>query len=287
MVWLFRHVCGLVLLALLVSKPLYAETLKVPLPAGREEHYALQTGLLELALTYAPGQHRLELVAVDGLSQKRAFSLLSEGEVNVVLAGYSRAAEHDLLQIDFPLTKGLQGYRLLITRADNLKMLDRVENQADLRSICIGSGNSWVDTVILKHAGLCVTGGPGTSLYTMLENRRFDAMHLAIHEVKTGNIAKLIKQHGLAVYENVLLRYPYDFYFYLGKDSQSLHDEIEQGFRAAVKDGAIDRYFIEHPTISAALGFLRDHPGLHIIDLDNPEMTDQTSSDLYRYWFGN
>ena len=248
----------------MLFRPVAAETLTLPLPAGRETHFAFESGLLELALQYAPGDHSLEIISLEGLSQKRMFNMLDDGQVNVLLAGYSREAEADLLQIDYPLTKGLQGYRLFITREDTFETLDDVASHDDLKSVCIGSGNSWVDTLILEHAGLCVVGGPGHNLYTMLENG--------------------LSQHGLMVYQNLLVRYPYDFYFYVRRDSKPLHDLIEQGFQAATENGAIDKYFQAHPGITYATRFLQDHPDLRIIDLGNPEMTENNSADIHRYW---
>ena len=121
----------------------------------------------------------------------------------------------------------------------------------------------------------------------MLEMRRFDVMHLAIHELGTENVQRMLRQHNLVVYPKLLLRYPYDFYFYVRKDSKPVHDLIEQGFHAATQDGAIDRSFQEHPGIGYALRFLKEHPDLQIIDLDNPEMTDGNSANIYRYWPGN
>lgn len=128
MVSFFRCLCGLIILSTILVKPLYADTYKLPLPAGSETHFALQTGLLELALQYASGNHRLEIVLADSLSQKRGLAMLDEGQVDIALAGYSRYAESHLLQIDYPLTKGLQGYRLLITRPDMVEKLDRVSS---------------------------------------------------------------------------------------------------------------------------------------------------------------
>jgi len=283
----FRCLCGLAILPFILATPLYADTFKLPLPTGSETHFALQVGLLELALQYAPGDHSLEIIHADRLSQKRGLAMLDEGQVDVALAGYNRYAERHLLQIDYPLTKGLQGYRLLITRADMVEEFDRVESLELLKDICIGSGHSWVDTLILKQADLCVVEGPGPSLYGMLEMRRFDVMHLAIHELGTENVQRLLRQHNLVVYPKLLVRYPYDFYFYVRKDSKPVHDLIEQGFHAATQDGAIDRSFQQHPGIGYALRFLKEHPDLQIIDLDNPEMTDGNSANIYRYWPGN
>ena len=281
---LFRCLCAVVVVPLMLVRPVQADTITLSLPDGYKTSFALQTGLLELALQYAPGDHSLEVISMRGLSQKRMFSMLDDGLVNVMLAGYSRDAEADLLQIDYPLTNGLQGYRLLITHKDTFEALDHVASRDDLKRVCIGSGNSWVDTRILEHAGLCVVGGPGRNLYAMLEKRRFDVMHLAIHELATKSTMDMLRQHNLMVYESLLLRYPYDFYFYVRKDSKSLHDLIEQGFHAATQDGAISRYFQRHPGVAYAIRFLQEHPGLRVIDLDNPEMSDQNIADIYRYW---
>ncbi|WP_417837613.1 hypothetical protein [Thalassospira tepidiphila] len=176
----------------MLVRPVAAETLTLPLPAGRETHFAFESGLLELALQYAPGDHSLEVISLEGLSQKRMFN--------------------------------------------------------------------------------------------MLENGRFDVMHLALHELRTQSVMNLLSQHGLMVYQNLLVRYPYDFYFYVRRDSKPLHDLIEQGFQAATENGVIDKYFQAHPGIAYATRFLQDHPDLRIIDLGNPEMTENNSADIHRYW---
>ncbi len=273
----------LVLFAFGMVSTVSAETFRMAVPKGSEDNFAFQIGAIRLAIANAPGEHQLEVLSVERLTQTRGLTMLRSGEINVIFAGYNPDFSEEFLQVDFPITRGLQGYRLFVIRADTQASLMRVKSLEDLKGFCIGSGQGWLDTAILKDAGLCVTEAPQNNLISMLENDRFDMMHLAVHEALKRDRVQQLKRAGLRVEETLLLRYQYDFFTYVGKNDKIRHSLLEQGFQNAFFSGAFNEYFRSDPSIAAAMDYIRQSDR-RVIDLDNPGIGPKNDQTAEQYW---
>lgn len=263
-----------------------AETFRMALPSGTEVYFDYQVGALRLALEHAPGDHRLEVASIDLLTQGRLMDMLRQDKINVTLAGYNRAWEQEFLQVDFPLTRGLQGYRILVIPPALQPDMSNIQNVEDLKSYCIGSGANWQDTRILKQAGLCVEEAPQNVLFQMLEIGRFDMLHRAVHEALVGENTARMLDRGLVLERDLILRYKYDFFFYVRRQDKKLHDILEQGFQAAFYSGAFTEYFQSNPAIAAAMTHIRTS-NRRIIDIDNVDLSGQTQENVQSFWLSN
>ncbi|HBU99019.1 MAG TPA: hypothetical protein DEF21_14115, partial [Thalassospira lucentensis] len=118
----------LVLFAFGMVSTVSAETFRMAVPKGSEDNFAFQIGAIRLAIANAPGEHQLEVLSVERLTQTRGLTMLRSGEINVIFAGYNPDFSEEFLQVDFPITRGLQGYRLFVIRADTQASLMRVKS---------------------------------------------------------------------------------------------------------------------------------------------------------------
>src|SRR5579859_1474143 len=80
----------------------------------------------------------------------------SDIQVNVVILTISPEWNDILLPVRIPFQRGLLGYRLLIVHRQALDQFHRIANLADLRQVTFGSVQHWIDTIILRKAGLPV-----------------------------------------------------------------------------------------------------------------------------------
>ena len=117
----------------------------------------------------------------------------------------------------------------------------------------------------------------------MLENNRFDMMHLAVHEALKRDRIQQLKRAGLRVEETLLLRYQYDFFTYVGKNDKIRHSLLEQGFQNAFFSGAFNEYFRSDPSIAAAMDYIRQSDR-RVIDLDNPGIGPKNDQTAEQYW---
>ena len=256
------------------------------LPTGSEPYFEYQVGALRLALEHAPGEHSLEVTFIDGLTQGRLLDMIQQGYINVTLGGYNSALEREFLQVDFPLTLGLQGYRILVIHPSLQEKISRVRTLDDLKPYCIGSGANWQDTRILKEAGLCVEEAPQKALFDMLEKGRFEMLHRAVHEALVGENLPDLTERGLVLEQDLLIRYPYDFFYYVAKQNTQLHRILEQGFENAFQNGAFIEYFQSNRAMRNAVEHIR-HANRRIIDIENADMSSQTEDRSSRYWLTN
>ncbi|MBX2830123.1 MAG: hypothetical protein KTR23_02920 [Rhodospirillales bacterium] len=241
---------------------------------------------MRLALEHAPGEHSLEVILIEGLTQGRLLDMIRQGYINVTLGGYNSALEREFLQVDFPLTLGLQGYRILVIHPSLQDKISKVQTLDDLKPYCIGSGANWQDTRILKEAGLCVEEAPQKALFDMLEKGRFEMLHRAVHEALVGENLPDLTERGLVLEQDLLIRYPYDFFYYLAKQNTELHHILEQGFETAFRNGAFIQYFQSNRAMRNAVEHIR-HANRRIIDIENADMSTRTADRSSRYWLTN
>jgi hypothetical protein len=137
--------------------------------------------MLNTALAASGRQYTLRLSAMQ-LSSMRALLALNTGGVNVMDTGASPKVAEGGLILPFPLDLGLSGYRVMLVHRDRLDHLRGIRSDEDLRELSFGQGPDWVDTTILRAAGLKVQEAEFLSLFRMLEAGRFDAFPLGADE---------------------------------------------------------------------------------------------------------
>jgi hypothetical protein len=266
---------AVVLLAAAIAAPAWCAPLVVtyrPPSDPRDSRPAYFIGLLRLALEEtrdSDGPFQLQPAPM-ALPQARALALLAENRtVNVVWSMTSRKREKELRAIRIPLLKGLLGYRLLVTRRDDVSRLLSVNSVDDLKAFTAVQGHDWPDTSILRANGLPVTGVDNyESLFRMVAARRVDYLPRSV--VEFSEELKARPDMPLAIVPSVMLHYVAPIYFFVNTHDNTLARRIGTGLRKAIRDGRFDRYFCNAPDVAAFRHLLAKGDFRHIIELSNP-----------------
>lgn len=277
-----RILAGFVLMFL--TSVLYAAELRIKAVQGEKEQ--LVFSILKLVLSKSLGEvHFLE--SHNNCSEARLLREVEAGRVDIMWAGADKERDKRLRAIRIPVLKGLLGHRVFIIRKEDQQKFRQIRSLNELKTMHAGQGAFWGDTPVLKNAGLPVTTSVKYStLFPMLDNRRFDYFPRAVHEpwVEIDAHPSL----DLTVDNNVLLVYPFAMHFYVNKSDQKLYDAIQQGFETAIADGSFDRLFFNHSMIrdiqkkaqlSQRRVFHIDNPFLHP---DTPRHREELWLDLTR-----
>lgn len=255
--------------AALLAGPLRAAPLEVVYPNLAErpaEAYGFQ--LLRLALQRSGLPHRLRLAEAP-VSAQRALLQLERGELQVVDTGSSEAGAARFDMLPFPLDLGLSGCRLLLGRRETLQRLQAVRSLADLRSWVFGQGLGWIDTRILRAAGLRVEEGQFVSLLRMLQAGRFDLYPLGAEEAH-----RMLERHrsqapDVGIHDGLALYYPFARVFYLAPGQAALREALLSGLQAALADGTLLELLRRDPGLGPILRGQRPLPP-RLLALPNP-----------------
>ncbi len=229
-----------------------SETFKLGLSKGQEELLSYEISVLRLALQHAPGKHELVLQPIPQMSQDRNIQLIAANSdlVNVMLTASSPDRSSKLLRVDIPLTRGLLGHRVLVINKGDLPQYRDLSSLADLKKIKIGTGLNWPENRILKDAGFKTVQAKYHNLWYMLTGKRFHAFHRGIQEFSIE--LKQRKVLNLTTIPGIILYFPVDYFFFVSKESQRMHDILRQGLENAYKNGAFMQNFKTHPSIRRA-----------------------------------
>ncbi len=242
----------------------------------RHDHRHYFLDLLQLALDkttedYGPCTAKL---AADAKPQARLYQDLTHKQGSHIIdatAGPERGQR--FRAIDFPLLKGLMGYRIAFIRPEDQPAFAAVQNLNDLRDFTAGQGEGWLDVEILQLNGIGVTTTRKyDSLYRMLRAGRFDFFPRGAQEVLSE--AQSFDTEGLAIEQNLIIAYPWPVYFYVHKDHDLLAERVETGLMRARKDGDFDNFFNTHPLSRDVFAELKLNQR-RIIYLCNPKHSDR------------
>lgn len=265
-----------------IATSVWGKTFKLGISRGHEDVFAYEISVIKLGLANAPGNHNLELVLLKNTPQERFLNLLEHGEkINLFFTGYSREREQQFLQIDIPLTRGLLGHRIFMTRKDT--SLENVKSLSDLKKFRIGSGIGWPDTEIFNHAGFDVSQASYQNLWKMLAHKRYDLFNRGINEayVELGKQ----KKDGLdfAIDPYLCVTYPFDHFIYLNRRSEDLYHILKTGLEQAYKNGQFMEHFINHPTIAHALQISK-MAERRTFRIPNPLLSPRAQAIPDQYW---
>ncbi|WP_374764915.1 hypothetical protein [Yunchengibacter salinarum] len=233
------------------------------------------------AVRHAPGAHELDIVKVDE-PQATTMDRLAAGDApfNVFIAGFSAEREARFAQVDFPISRGLLGYRLLIIPPDRQSLFNGIDSlEALQRQARIASGTGWPDTRILKANGIKVEEGDYMALWDRVRAGAADGYGRGANEVMpeiNGGPGD-----GLALEESLTIVYRLPQFAYMAKQDQELADLLMQGFEGAFSQGTLEARFYRHDRNAKALDLLK---GRRVIRLTNPALTDRVKAIPDMYW---
>jgi ABC-type amino acid transport substrate-binding protein len=279
---LLINLCARLLLASLLLGACTVHAGAIVYPRVQESHYENYfVKVLQLAVEKAAAGDVLKPSNVR-MEKGRAFLELERGAgVDVVWAVTTREREKSHLPIRIPLDKGLAGWRIfLVNKKDKDKFRD-VKELAELRPFVSGQGAGWPDVDIFRANGLAViTGFNYEGLFKMLQAGRFDYFPRSI--MQAWGEERQHRGNDLAVDQYLALRYPSAIYFFVNKNNPALARRLEDGLRAAIKDGSFDKLFHEYNDAAIRRSALGNRT---IIQLTHPGLPDHMPVDHKALWF--
>ncbi|AXE29606.1 amino acid ABC transporter substrate-binding protein [Chromobacterium phragmitis] len=207
---------------------------------------------------------------------------VSGQRVNLVWGATSEERERKLIPIRIPLGKGLLGYRVGLIRAGDQARFSGVRTVDDLKEFSFGLGPGWGDIPIYRHAGLTIWIDPYEKLFKMLAAGRFDFYSRGVNEVFTEYQAFQLAKQGIVIEQDLLLYYPYPFYFFVSPSSPRLASRLTAGLERMLNDGSFDAIFWRYNRSSIEQAGLARR---RIVRLVNPALPAHTPLGDRRLWF--
>jgi len=233
------------------------------------------TKILSHALTYSPkADYQLSFHGKDVPKARVMEMIANQQEIDVIAGSSTRDRESKLRPIRIPLLKGMNGWRIpLVMSQEKLKS---VKTLKDLQAYQAGQLHSWSDTKVLARNLIpIVPGSDYYGLFEMLKNNRFDYFPRSVLEI-SGEHSQ-VKHMGIKIDNNIIIKYPSAYYFYVNKQASSLARDIEYGLKEAQKDGSFDEIFAQY--YGHALEVLSKHDRTSIT-LKNPLIPLSTNNEL-------
>lgn len=251
---------------------------------GGDVHAAFALAVLDLALSTANVSYSVRQAEIV-MERGRALAELanSNGAINLHWTSMEARAERGLNVVRIPIHRGLIGYRLFIIRKDRQRDFDRIERLSDLQAFTGGQGLGWIDTDILKAAGLTIQSSTYETMFEMTQSGRVDYFPRGIVEAYAELDARGRREPDLVVENRLMLRYRSDFLFYVATGQEALAGAIERGLVLAYRNGAYMRLFNSHPYIQDALARARP-ASRKTFELDNPYLSDTDRRIPAAYW---
>ena len=278
----------LLLLSLLlfdaISPASSAMTIRLPAPEGANDSrypYFVQQLRLALDHTQLKGQYQLTTYPRE-VTQSRVFALINAGKIDLVWSMTDLEREANFLPVRIPLMQGLLGYRVILINQQDEALFAHMSVD-ELKQLPCYQGADWPDTPILAANGFKVRGiSDYKRIHTMLDKGAIHCFPRGILEA-WGEITMKQLKHTV-VDRHFLLIYPTDVYFFVHRDNQALATLIEQGLRAAIKDGSFARLLKNYPPHKEALDQV-DFPHRQILHLQNPLLPAATPLQDKTLWF--
>jgi ABC-type amino acid transport substrate-binding protein len=275
------------IIAFFVSTALAVET-KVVYPADEDEgdtrvndlKEILQMALKKTEPEFGSFELRPSLLKMNGL---RYLTELEKGRViNIAWSSTSEEMESRFLPIRIPLRKGILGYRIALIAQDKQALIDQVKTIEDFKKIKIGQGLGWKDVQLYEANGNQVTQSKYGNLFRMTAYKRFDLFPRGINEVFSEYEQHSKENPTLAIEKNLLIYYPWPYYFFFNKNDAALKKRIELGLRKMIKDGSFDAIFIKYNGKAIAQANLS---GRRLIQLNNFLLPKETPLNDASLWF--
>ena len=209
-------------------------------------------------------------------------NLARDSDLNVVWSSTSVEKERNYLPIRIPLRKGILGYRVVLVHKGNQALLKNLRDLDDLKKLTVGQGVGWDDVKLYQENGIKVVEAKYSNLFRMLSYKRFDIFPRGIGEV-FNELAKESRQNpDLVVDENILIYYPWPYYFFVSQSNTKLHKRLELGLQKMLKDGSFDAIFWKYngKAIEAA-----NFKKRHVIYMQNHLLPKETPLNNASLWF--
>ena len=250
----------------------------------RDVQVAFALAVLDLAMKTANASYTLRSADIE-MERGRALAELAGADnmINLHWTSMEAQAERGRNVVRIPIHRGLIGHRVFIIRKERQADFDKVERFSDLKAFMCGQGLGWIDTKILRAAGLNVQTSTYDTMFEMTQGGRVDFFPRGVVEAFAELDGRRQLEPDLVVENRLLLKYRSDFIFYVAAGHEALAETIEAGLIAAYRNGAYMRLFNTHHYIQDALA-RADIASRLIFTLDNPFLSEADRRIPDEYW---
>lgn len=201
--------------------------------------------------------------------------------INVIWNPASEELEQRLSAIHVPLRKGLMGYRIALIHKDNQSKIDQIKTLDDLKKISFGQGVGWTDNAIYQSHGIQVVQAQYSQLFKMLSANRFEFFPRGAGEILSEYDNNIKDNPNLAIEKNLLIYYPFPYYFYFNHNDKAIRERVEIGLHIMQKDGSFEAIFNKYHQVSIEKLNLKNR---RVIRLENPLLPKNTPLDSSSLW---
>jgi hypothetical protein len=277
---------GMLMLIATASSALAIDVVKTLKPQQDTVRYAYHFELLDEVLkkTVAQYGNYVEQPYTAPMSSARQNQEAVEGKlINVLISDVGhQELDEGMIPVQFPIDKGLLGYRVALIAMSNQNKINSVNNIEQLRTLIVGQGTHWGDVRIYEYNHVPIeTVANYESLFPMLLRGRFDLFPRGVTEVLPELAAYRGQYPDLAIEEHLLIKYPFAQYFYVSKSELHLAERIKDGLEQMAKDGSFDTLFNKHfakSLIDLRLGQRT------VIELENPFLPESVPFGRKELW---
>lgn len=215
--------------------------------SSQDSRYDYPKRLLNRVLASTQEEYGDYFLTTNGISMNRARALASliEGKNLHVMAEAPKPAWNEkLLSVRIPIRKGIQGFRLFLTKEEHKEKLATIQSFEEFKLLPTGSGEQWSTTRVLKNAGFNVIEGIDyEGLFGMLIRNRFITFGRGINEIFEEYKERKPKLNSLTIDDRFLLYIPLPTYFFVSPTKPELRDRIEKGLTLLISTGEFDQIF--------------------------------------------
>ena len=251
-----------------------------------DARYEYPKNLLKRILSVTADDYGHTLVETNGLtmSRSRALHAMIEGKQLHVMAEAPKPDWNEqLLCVRIPIRKGIQGYRLFLTKNEHKSKLASINSFEEFKALTTGSGSQWSTTRVMEEAGFNVIKGVDyEGLFGMLIRNRFITFGRGINEVFVEYEERKSKLNDLAIDERFVLYIPLPTYFFVTPKQPQLKARIEKGLTHLIQSGEFESIFqaqfqtlIQQAQLDKRIQF----------SIPNPNLTEADPLDIKNYWY--
>lgn len=240
----------------------------------------LDTALKRTSAEYGPYQLQPSDIQ---MNEARYLVELKAGHlINVAWSSTSNEKERDYLPIRIPLRKSLLGYRVALIARDMQDKVDRIKTVEDLRRFTVGQGIGWGDAQVYQANGIRLQRSSYGDLFYLTAQHKVQLFPRGIGEIGGELAAYQATLPDLVVEKNLLIYYPWPYYFFFNRRDSLLAARVEKGLRMMLADGSFDRLFWRYNGAAIEQAHLKNR---RVITLVNPLLPKATPLNDTKLWF--
>lgn len=240
--------------------------------------------LLQLSLDKTKKEYGAATIkqASDRFNEKRAQSLIKSGVLDVIWYSSNSKIEEELYPIRIPLRKGLMGFRIFLINKENQKKFSSLKTLAEFKKLSVGQGADWGDVGVFRANKIEVfEGSTYEGLFQMVVNNRFDYFSRGVNEAIPEWNSRKKNLPKLGVEKDVLLFYPWPYYFFVSKKNKSLGIRIKMGLEKAIQDGSFNKIFYKYHLSTIQKSDLKNRK---MFKIPNPLLPKETPLSRKELW---